>query len=216
MAKLSAAQTKALTEVYEHGVTNARKNTFDSIEKFTMETGDPVRVLALNEEGYKALGLEWLGAVSTESNDDGGFGNTPDAASHPYHNQVPESVESLATYYGNHDTSEEMEQGEWVSNFTEVLGWEPDSREEFLPATSDDTSLFRDMLKKNDLMGQWRNSEEAWGNVSLAEIKEDIKTAHPINRAAKRAHKKVLRSEFRKLFSIRPRKATRITGKVGV
>jgi hypothetical protein len=61
-------EEKALEEIHEHGVTNARKNTFDSIEKFTVETGDPVRVLALNDEGRGALGLpiQWDAPVITE------------------------------------------------------------------------------------------------------------------------------------------------------
>lgn len=147
MAKLSAAQTKALTEVHELGYTTARPNTRDSVAKYITSEGSKLK---LNEDGYKALGLQ------------------------------------------------------------------VESREEFVPATSDDTDLFRDMLKKNTLMGQWRNSEEAWGELSLTEIQEDIKTAHPINRAARRLHHKALTREFRKLFAMRPRKALKLTGAKGL
>lgn len=71
------------------------------------------------------------------------------------------------------------------------------------------------IIRKNELMGQWRNSE-VWADLSLEEIKEDIKTAHHINRAARRRHTKLLTSEYRKVFCPRPRKALKLTGKVGV
>lgn len=159
--KLSPAQTKALTEIHELGYTNARPNTINSVAKYT--TSDGGSKLLLNEEGYKALGLEWQGA--------------------------PSVVEEIM---------EELDTNMWGS-----------------PETDGDVEDFRNIIEKNKLMGQWKNSE-VWESLSLQEIKEDIKTAHPINRAARRLHTKALTSEFRKVFCPRPRKALKITGKVGV
>lgn len=61
----------------------------------------------------------------------------------------------------------------------------------------------------------FRNTD-VWTGLSFEEIKEDVKTAYGTNRKARRAHTKLLTSEYRKVFCPRPRKALKITGKVGV
>lgn len=81
--------------------------------------------------------------------------------------------------------------------------------------TVDEVEDIKAIIRKNELMSQWQNSE-VWADMSLEEVKEDIKTAHHINRAARRRHTKLLTSEYRKVFCPRPRKALKLTGKVGV
>jgi hypothetical protein len=74
---------------------------------------------------------------------------------------------------------------------------------------------FFDVFGKHNLMGQWRNSE-VWADMSLEEIKEDIKTARPINRKTRRLHTRLLASEYRKMYCPRPRKALKLTGAKGM
>lgn len=58
MAKLSAAQEKALNEINELGYTTARSNTRDSIAKYVTAKGPtPEDGLKLNAEGREVMGL---------------------------------------------------------------------------------------------------------------------------------------------------------------
>lgn len=68
-----------------------------------------------------------------------------------------------------------------------------------------------------DLMGLkgWRNTD-VWTGLSLEEIEEDIKTAKPLNRKARREYTKSMTSVYRKQFCPRPRKALKLTGAIGV
>lgn len=77
------------------------------------------------------------------------------------------------------------------------------------------TDAFEAIVEKSGLMSQWSNSE-VWADLSLDEVKEDIKTARPINRKARRLHTRLLTSEYRKVFCPRPRKALKLTGAKGV
>lgn len=61
----------------------------------------------------------------------------------------------------------------------------------------------------------WRGTE-VWDGLTAAEIKEDIKTATPINRNARRTHYRTLRNAFRRQTVQRPRKQIKIAGAVGV
>lgn len=61
----------------------------------------------------------------------------------------------------------------------------------------------------------WRGTE-VWNGLTAAEIKEDIKTATPINRNARRTHYRTLRNAFRRQTVVRPRKQIKIAGAVGV
>lgn len=63
------------------------------------------------------------------------------------------------------------------------------------------------------------NGTEVWDGLSLEEIKEDIATAYPVGRQARRVHHRTLRNAFRRLAvsqSPETRKSIKITGKVGV
>lgn len=162
--KLSPAQIKALNEINEHGVTNARKNTFDSIEKYTERTTDGLRPLKLNADGREALGLD------------------------------------------DYDGIDDVELKNTVTE--QYAEWEKE-------LLVDDTEEFDRIIEKNNLMGQWRNSE-VWADLSLDEVREDIKTAKPINRKARRLHTRLLASEYRRVFCPRPRKALKLTGAKGM
>lgn len=64
----------------------------------------------------------------------------------------------------------------------------------------------------------WKGTE-VWNGLTAAEIKEDIETAAPVNRKARRTHFRTLRNAFRRLNNKQTpesRKSLKITGKVGV
>lgn len=143
-------------------------------------------------------------------------------------------------------------------NFTEVLGWEPDSRENETDAKSLESLLQGDPWKLGDAItedeafivldsdGELKDAEgtefdkfdsswadwekevagfgdtldwkgtEVWNGLTAAEIAEDMETATPINRQARRTHFRTLKNAFRRATVQRPRKALKVTGKVGV
>lgn len=72
------------------------------------------------------------------------------------------------------------------------------------------------MFGKYKLMNKWRNTEEAWADLSLEEIEQDIKTARPTNRKARRLQTRLLASQYRKVYCPRPRKALKLTGAKGM
>lgn len=61
----------------------------------------------------------------------------------------------------------------------------------------------------------WRNTD-VWTGLTHQEIQDDVKTAKPKNRKARREFTKAMTSVYRKEFCPRPRKALKLTGAVGV
>lgn len=110
-------------------------------------------------------------------------------------------------------------------NFTEVLGWEPDTREgvawDASVITEDEIDIFKDMadklsgvededsilspdtfttdwsMRERELMGfgatiGWSNTR-AWEGLTAQEIREDMDTALPIGRKARRERTQLMR-----------------------
>lgn len=73
----------------------------------------------------------------------------------------------------------------------------------------------RDLIGGFEMTTGWSGTE-VWDGLTAAEIKEDIKTATPINRNARRTHYRTLRNAFRRQTVQRPRKQIKIAGAVGV
>lgn len=74
-----------------------------------------------------------------------------------------------------------------------------------------------ELLGLSELIG-WSGTE-VWNGLTAAEIAEDIETATPVNRTARRTHFRTLRNAFRRLNNKQApdsRKSLKITGKVGV
>lgn len=61
----------------------------------------------------------------------------------------------------------------------------------------------------------WKGTE-VWDGLTADEIREDIETARPLNRKARRTHFRTLRNAFRRQTVLRPRKALKITGAKGI
>lgn len=61
----------------------------------------------------------------------------------------------------------------------------------------------------------WKGTE-VWDGLTASEIREDMDTARPINRKARRTHFRTLRNAFRRQTVLRPRKALKITGATGL
>lgn len=61
----------------------------------------------------------------------------------------------------------------------------------------------------------WKGTE-VWDGLTATEIREDMDTARPINRKARRTHFRTLRNAFRRQTVLRPRKALKITGTKGI
>lgn len=195
--KLSDAQKNAVIEVFDQGWTSAKSNTVKSLEN----KGILVKV----SETHHKLGpvldeflSEWQGAPTVDS---------PEV----------EEVKGLAASQGIVLTHEEAVQvAQETRDVQEVMFrsvLDSDGTEKST-ALSDEPYAQWEL----EVMGfkGWRKTDGAWDGLSIKEIKEDIKTAIPLNRAARRKHTKLLTSEYRKLMCPRPRKQVKITGKVGV
>jgi hypothetical protein len=79
-------------------------------------------------------------------------------------------------------------------------------------------SKWNDLFKETSGFGatlDWRGVE-VWDGLTAAEIKEDMETASPINRKARRTHFRTLRNAFRRANVERPRKALKLTGAKGL
>lgn len=195
--KLSDAQKNAVVEVFDQGWTTAKANTIKSLEN----KGILVRI----SETHHKLGSilaeflsEWQGAPSVDS---------PEV----------EEVRGLAASQGiilTHDEAVQVSQES--ASVQEVMFRSVLDSDGVEKATSFAEEPYAQW--ELEVMGfkGWRNTDEAWTGLSSEEIKEDIKTAFPINRKARRLHTKLLTSQYRKLMCPRPRKQLKITGKVGV
>lgn len=211
--KLSDAQKNAVVELLSGGFSTAKPNTIKSLENkgLVINKGD----FYLFEESFKA---ELKAAYST-----------------------PESreVKSVAASQGVVLSDEEALQVSQEESLESLLQGDPwkmgdaiTEDEAFivldgpvLPAkteyvVSPDTFQSVWLPWEVELMGfgatlEWKGTE-VWDGLTAAEIKEDMETATPINRKARRTHFRTLRNAFRRVTVQRPRKALKITGKVGV
>lgn len=116
----------------------------------------------------------------------------------------------------------------FTDEFAKFMGWdvepELDEVDDALDTVNDaerkdkiNALVLRAELKNKG----WRNGG-VWAGLSTQEIKEDIKTAFPTNRKARRTHDRMLKNAFRRLNvkelnkSGYSRKATKMCGLVGV
>lgn len=79
-------------------------------------------------------------------------------------------------------------------------------------------SKWNDLFKETAGFGatlDWRGVE-VWDGLTAVEIREDMETASPINRKARRTHFRTLRNAFRRANVERPRKALKLTGAKGL
>jgi hypothetical protein len=117
-----------------------------------------------------------------------------------------EDVQSVEASY-LHITTEELEQ------MTDVV--QPSTEFDRFDSKWDDqfkvTAGFGETLK-------WKGTE-VWDGLTAEEIREDMDTAYPAGRQARRVHHRTLRNAFRRMAvkaSPESRKSIKITGKVGV
>lgn len=67
-----------------------------------------------------------------------------------------------------------------------------------------------------DFVSGWKGIE-VWNGLTAAEIQEDMETARPVNREARRTHFRTLRNAFRRMNNQdKSRKSKKITGAVGL
>lgn len=67
-----------------------------------------------------------------------------------------------------------------------------------------------------DFVSGWKGTE-VWNGLTAAEIQEDMETARPVNREARRTHFRTLRNAFRRMNNQdKSRKSKKITGAVGL
>lgn len=101
-----------------------------------------------------------------------------------------------------------------------------------LHLTAEEMERLVDQFPSNEVFNsQWTNWEkelggfeaaigwkgtEVWDGLTASEIREDMDTARPINRKARRTHFRTLRNAFRRQTVLRPRKALKITGAKGL
>lgn len=204
--KLSDAQKNAVLELMEAPFKTAKPNTIASlVKKGVIEKNVQVDGLySFTDEFARFMGWDHLVA--------------PDQTEEEIRlDEEYFESESFADIIGQ-DPQELHEQVE--ETLEDLLRGDPwgvkDSDGEIKPLDPEvDEILFRKLVRKYDLMGQWRNSE-VWGELTLEEIKKDIKTARPVNREARRKHKRILTNAFRQEFCIRPRKQVKICGAVGL
>lgn len=213
--KLSDAQKNAVVELLTGGATVAKAVTFNALERKGLVTKvDEVWQLA---DSFKA---ELKAAYSQpEPREDvsveASYLHITDAEL-----EAAESLESLLQgdpwKMGDAITADEaeLEPSDFVA--APFAGWELK-----VMATNEDQfegdvlAMIKDYIATVD---GWKGIE-VWDSLSLEEIKEDIETAMPVNRKARRTHFRTLRNAFRRLNNKQTpesRKSLKITGKVGV
>lgn len=156
MAKLSAAQEKALNEIHNQGYTYARKNTLDSVAKYVTAgpVVDNVQTLKLNADGREVMGLGEESQEATQG--------------------VKDIEAELHTNMWDGILRDEAPFSDGVERFQHV--W---TREEKVQAG------FGETLK-------WSKTK-VWDGLTAEEIREDMDTRVPANRADKRAYRKSVR-----------------------
>lgn len=126
-------------------------------------------------------------------------------------------------------TQEEIELDEefWASEDGQDFGSEVEAVKEMVETTFDKfDSKWNALFKETAGFGETLNWKgvEVWDGLTAAEIWEDMETATPINRKARRTHFRTLRNAYRRrstkqLKDANPsytRKALKITGAVGL
>lgn len=193
--KLSDAQKNAVVELLspESGYITAKPNTLKSLERKGLVTSYAGGGWQLADEFRAELNLKTGTAESLESLLQGDPWKLGDA-----------TMEDEA----------ELEPSDLVA--APFAGWELK-----VMATNADQfdgkilGIIKDYIATVD---GWKGIE-VWDSLSLEEIKEDIETATPVNRKARRTHFRTLRNAFRRLNNKQAsdsRKSLKITGKVGV
>lgn len=211
MIKLSDAQTVALNEISQ-GVFKARKNTLTSLEKAGLiEPGESLGVqYVLTDAGREAIGLpsqeEFAQAVDKLNES---FVQALEVEDLKVSPAVTLKPEIPGEYQWIVDAAEkaDTDRADALVNNVEVI--EP-KRYDFPMA---DWEI--DILGLPEWLKGWKGTE-VWNGLTLAEIKDDIKTATPVGRQARRVHYRTLKNAFRRMNVLRPRKALKITGAVGL
>ncbi len=199
--KLSDAQKNAVVELMEGAFKTTKPNTIKSLEK--------------------------RGVIEASANVEGGWEFTDKFAG------------ELGVFLAkNTDASESVESAESIESLLQGDPWKLGDAivadEAYIILDSDGAlkdaegtefdkfdDKWDDLLKVMAGFGatlDWRGTE-VWNGLTAAEIKEDIETATPVNRNARRTHFRTLRNAFRRLNNKQAsdsRKSLKITGKVGV
>jgi hypothetical protein len=192
--KLSDTQHAALVEVSELGYTVAKANTIKSLE--TKELIDAVGAThhKLTSKGRAVLGLsseveesdrEWADADA-----DRFFGQPVLVEGQTFHETLMEDVGEL----------ESALQGDPWKMDEPLADWELEALSGAVQAETFDNSL-PDSIKVNRGFAatlEWRNTK-VWHGLTAEEIREDMDTRVPANRADKRAHNKAHRKVIKQL-----------------
>jgi|SRR5687768_587693 len=214
--KLSDAQIKALNEVHELGYTNARKNTLESVSQYITSdnSGDEPRLI-LNTDGREVMGLPSLEVPQ----------------------QTAEEIKLDEEYWASDEHMDaDLLNGD-ATTLEELLSGDPwklgeqireDIQAGYQEIASADVfdASWSDWAKEAAGFGEtlnWKGTE-VWDGLTAAEIREDMETATPINRNARRTHFRTLRNAYRRrstkqLKDANPsytRKALKVTGTVGL
>jgi hypothetical protein len=191
--KLSEAQKNAVVELLSGGFNTAKPNTIKSLENkgLVINKGD----FYLFEESFRA---ELKAAYSQ-----------PEA-------REEESVESLLQ-------GDPWKMGDAITEDEAFIILDSDGELKDAEGTKFDTfdSSWTPEFKVTAGFGEtlkWRGTE-VWDGLTAEEIREDMDTAYPAGRQARRVHHRTLRNAFRRMAvkaSPESRKSIKITGKVGV
>lgn len=210
--KLSDAQKNAVVELLSGGFTTAKLNTIKSLEKRGLvsqfENGEYIfdeQFRAGLKEAYSVPEVREVKGLAASQ----GIVLTDQEAFEVYQ----ESVESLLQ-------GDPWELGDAITADEAYIVLDSDGELKDAEGTEFNKfdSKWNDLFKETAGFGatlDWRGVE-VWDGLTAAEIKEDMETAAPINRKARRTHFRTLRNAFRRANVERPRKALKLTGAKGL
>lgn len=207
--KLSDTQRSALTEVSELGYTVAKANTIKSLETKGLIEATSNTHHKLTKDGREFLGLPSEEDVSVEAS----FLHITDAEL--------EAAESV-------DDARLERQKEAFNELRDLLDGDPwelgarieeETHEAYQAIAQADVfdSSWADWEKELAGFGEtlkWEGTE-VWDGLTAEEIREDMDTAYPVGRQARRVHHRTLRNAFRRMAvkaSPQSRKSTKVTG----
>jgi hypothetical protein len=233
-SKLTAAQLNVLVELNSTGKLpkGVRPRTIEILRegKFIDVTriGEESPTYTLRIEGKKEIGIDVEDSVEASDREwadaDRFFGEPVTVEAPTFHEKLTNDVAELEAVLHTNPWDEKPQ--EVVEPITTrgmlkdsaLADWEL----ELLNITRDQAERFDVSLdrKTNEFLGfgevyKWDNPE-VWNGLTAKEIAEDLATRVPANRKDKRAQKRFLGRQWRKLFSFRPRKALKLTGAKGL
>jgi hypothetical protein len=126
-----------------------------------------------------------------------------------------DEVKVLPVYTDGYDLHTEQAEGFDTTPVSEIFKNVENADGEYLDLYNHKWADWERELGGFDATIGWKGTE-VWDGLTAAEIKEDMETAYPVGRAARRVHHRTLRNAYRRMTVLRPRKSLKVTGAKGL